>query len=55
MAMCPKCFKHNKDMFAQHCPDCTHQTSVGDQIAFSVQVTFWTIMIFVFLGWLFFG
>jgi len=55
MAMCPKCFKHNKEMFAEHCPDCTHRTSVGDQIQFSASVTVGTILLFVFLGWLIFG
>lgn len=54
MAMCPNCFKHNKSMLAEHCPDCTHRTNVGDQIEFSgivtlIQVVFWgAILVWIF-------
>jgi len=55
MAMCPKCFKHNKSMLADHCPDCTHKTNVGDQIGFSLAVTFWTIVFIALPIWLIWG
>ncbi len=55
MAMCPKCFNHNKSMLAEHCPDCTHKTNVGDQIGFSLAVTFWTIVFIAVPIWLIWG
>jgi len=56
MAMCPKCFQHNKDMLATHCPDCVQYTPVGEQIAFSIVVTVvtWVVILF-FLSWLILG
>ncbi len=54
MAVCPKCFSENKAMLAEHCPDCTHKTSIGDQLAFSALVTIGTIIgIFLFFFFLF--
>ena len=56
MAMCPKCFQHNKDMLAEFCPDCVQYTPVGEQIAFSIVVTVvtWVVILF-FISWLILG
>ena len=50
MAMCPKCF-NEKPMLAQHCPNCTHHTPVGEQVSFSFWTSFWVIIVAI----MFFG
>ena len=52
MAMCPKCFQNEKPVLAQHCPLCTHRTSIGDQIGFSISTTILTILMLVGFFWL---
>ncbi len=51
MAMCPKCFQQEKPLLAQHCPLCTHQTGIGEQISFSVTTTLLAIAMLVGFFW----
>ena len=46
MAMCPKCFQQ-KAMLAEHCPNCTQNTPVGEQLGFSTFVTIGLIVLLI--------